>query len=129
MGEVYLAEDQKLKRKAAIKFISASLVRDEAQRLRFVQEATLAASIDHPHIAAIYDVEQIDGQTFIAMQLVEGTTLRDRVLSGQIGIAEALRYLLQISDGLTEAHRKGIVHRDMKSSNIMITPAGRAVIM
>src|SRR5512145_2650225 len=82
MGEVYLAEDLKLKRRAAIKFIGADTFRDAARRQRFVQEATLAASIDHPHIAAIYDIDQFGDRTFIAMEYVAGATLREALKEG-----------------------------------------------
>ncbi len=129
MGVVYRAQDTRLGRAVALKFLHPAILSATGESHRLMMEARAAAGLDHPNICTIYEINEIDGQTFIAMQLVEGTTLRDRVLSGQIGVAEALRFLLQISDGLTEAHRKGIVHRDMKSSNIMITPAGRAVIM
>ncbi|HEU4930278.1 MAG TPA: protein kinase, partial [Candidatus Krumholzibacteria bacterium] len=96
---------------------------------RLVHEARAAASLSHPHICTVYEINEHEGRTFIAMQFVEGSTLRDRVLSGRIETVDALRYLVQIADGLKQAHERGIVHRDMKSSNIMITPSGRAVIM
>lgn len=128
MGVVYKAEDTRLGRTVALKFLHPGILAAGESR-RLVDEARAAAGLNHPNICTVYEINEVDGQTFIAMQLVEGTTLRDRVLSRQIEVVEALRYLVQISDGLSEAHRKGIVHRDMKSSNIMITPAGRAVIM
>ena len=129
MGVVYKALDTRLGRLVALKFLHPSLfaTREESQRL--VAEARAAAGLNHPNICTVYEIGRADGQTYIAMQLVEGTTLRDRVLSGRVELPDALRFLLQIAEGLDEAHRRGIVHRDMKSSNIMITPAGRAVIM
>ena len=129
MGVVYRAEDTRLGRPVALKFLHPAILASPGESGRLLTEARAAAGLNHPNICTVYEINDVEGQTFIAMQLVEGTTLRDRVLSGQIEVEEALRYLLQVSDGLAEAHRKGIVHRDMKSSNIMITPAGRAVIM
>src|SRR5262245_35602181 len=90
MGEVYLAEDLKLRRKAAVKVIAAHLTRDDARRQRFVQEALLAASIDHPHIAAIYDVDQAGDRTYIAMEYVRGETLRQKLRAGALDTRRAL---------------------------------------
>jgi tetratricopeptide (TPR) repeat protein/TolB-like protein len=129
MGVVYRAEDARLGRPVALKFLHPAVLASPGESQRLLEEARAAAGLNHPNICTIYEINEVDGQTFIAMQLVDGTTLRDRVLSGQIETAEALRYLLQVCDGLAEAHRRGIVHRDMKSSNIMITRSGRAVIM
>ncbi|HEX5131837.1 MAG TPA: protein kinase [Candidatus Krumholzibacteria bacterium] len=129
MGVVYRAEDTSLHRTVALKFLHPAIVARPEDQQRLVVEARAAAGLGHPNICTVYEINEIDGQTFIAMQFVEGTTLRDRVLSGRIETVDALRYLIQIADGLREAHRKGIVHRDMKSSNIMVTPPGRAVIM
>ncbi|HEX6792093.1 MAG TPA: protein kinase [Candidatus Krumholzibacteria bacterium] len=129
MGVVYRAQDTRLGRPVALKFLHPAVLAVPGESERLLVEARAAAGLNHPNICTVYEINEVDGQTFIAMQLVEGTTLRDRVLSGQIDVGEALRWLLQVSDGLSEAHRRGIVHRDMKSSNIMITPGGRAVIM
>jgi predicted Ser/Thr protein kinase len=129
MGVVYKAEDTRLHRTVALKFLHPAILASPEDQERLVSEARAAAGLTHPSICTIYEINEIDGKTFIAMQYVEGSTLRDRVLSGRIDLIEALRYLLQISDGLRLAHEKGIVHRDMKSSNIMITNSGRAVIM
>ncbi len=129
MGVVYRAEDTRLHRTVALKFLHPALLSTPEDQQRLVAEARAAAGLAHPNICTIYEINEIDDKTFIAMQYVEGSTLRDRVLSGRIETADALRYLLQIADGLRQAHEKGIVHRDMKSSNIMITNTGRAVIM
>jgi tetratricopeptide (TPR) repeat protein len=129
MGVVFKAEDTRLGRTVALKFLHPSILATPGESERLLGEARAAAGLSHPNICTIYEINEVDGSTFIAMQLIEGSTLRDRVLSGHIEVGEALRFLMQIADGLAEAHRKGIVHRDMKSSNIMITPAGRAVIM
>ena len=129
MGVVYRAQDTRLNRAVALKFLHPAIVASPEDQQRLVHEARAAASLSHPHICTVYEINEHDGRTFIAMQFVEGATLRDRVLSGRIETIDALRYLVQIADGLKQAHTRGIVHRDMKSSNIMITPEGRAVIM
>src|SRR5207244_1122490 len=114
MGEVYLAEDLRLKRKAAIKVIAAHLTRDEDRRQRFLQEATLAASIDHPHIAKIYDIDQIGDRTFIAMEYVRGVTLRESLRNGPLTLRRAVELGTQIGDALAKVHEAGIIHRDLK---------------
>jgi eukaryotic-like serine/threonine-protein kinase len=129
MGVVYKAEDTRLQRTVALKFLHPLIVASADEQERLVHEARAAAGLAHPNICTIYEINEIDGSVFIAMQFIEGSTLRDRVLSGHIETDEALRFLIEIADGLKQAHLKGIVHRDMKSSNIMITPSGRAVIM
>ncbi|MCI0452570.1 MAG: protein kinase [Candidatus Latescibacteria bacterium] len=129
MGVVYRAQDTRLNRSVALKFLHPAIVASADDQQRLVHEARAAAALSHPNICTVYEINEHDGRTFIAMQFVEGTTLRDRVLSGRIETVDALRYLIQIADGLKQAHEQGIVHRDMKSSNIMITPSGRAVIM
>ncbi len=129
MGVVYRAQDTRLNRAVALKFLHPAIVASTDDQQRLVQEARAAAALSHPNICTVYEINEHDGRTFIAMQFVEGATLRDRVLSGRIETLDALRYLVQIADGLKQAHEQGIVHRDMKSSNIMITPSGRAVIM
>jgi len=129
MGVVYKAEDTRLQRTVALKFLHPLIVASADEQQRLVHEARAAAGLTHPNICTIYEINEIDGRVFIAMQFIEGSTLRDRVLSGHIETDEALRFLVEIADGLKQAHAKGIVHRDMKSSNIMITPSGQAVIM
>ncbi len=129
MGLVYKAEDTRLQRTVALKFLHPLIVSSADEQQRLVHEARAAAGLTHPNICTIYEINEIDGRVFIAMQFIEGSTLRDRVLSGHIETDEALRFLIEIADGLKQAHTKGIVHRDMKSSNIMITPSGQAVIM
>lgn len=129
MGVVYRAQDTQLNRAVALKFLHPAIVASADDPHRLVQEARAAAALSHPNICTVYEINESGGRTFIAMQYVEGTTLRDRVLSGRVETIDALRYLVQIADGLRQAHEMGIVHRDMKSSNVMITPSGRAVIM
>ena len=129
MGEVYLAEDLKLKRKAAIKFIAADLVRDDARRQRFVQEATLAASVDHPHVAAIFDVDQADGQTYIAMEYVRGRPLRALLKDGALPPRRAIELAIQIADALARVHEAGVTHRDLKPENVIVSGDGYAKII
>ena len=129
MGVVYRADDTRLGRAVALKFLHPSILGSAEQSRRLLAEARAAAGLSHPNICTVYEINDGGDETFIAMQWIDGITLRDRVLSGTVPVDDALRILLQIAEGLSEAHRKGIVHRDMKSSNIMITPSGRAVIM
>src|SRR5262249_33923348 len=124
MGEVYLAEDLKLRRKAAVKVIATALTRDEARRQRFVQEALLAASVDHPHIAAIYDVDQAGDRTYIAMEYVQGDTLRQKLQGGALKPRHALDLSIQIADALARVHERGVVHRDLKPENGIVSSAG-----
>lgn len=129
MGVVYKAEDTRLHRTVALKFLNQELVDDPAEQERLINEARSAASLNHPNICTIYEINEHDGRTFIAMEYVEGATLRDRVLSGRIDLADTLRYVIQIGNGLKQSHEQGIIHRDIKSANIMINRAGQAVIM
>ncbi|MCH7548697.1 MAG: serine/threonine protein kinase, partial [Candidatus Krumholzibacteriota bacterium] len=129
MGVVYKAEDTRLHRTVALKFLNQELVDDPVEQERLINEARSAASLNHPNICTIYEINEHDGRTFIAMEYVEGATLRDRVLSGRIDLHDALRYVIQIANGLKQSHEQGIIHRDIKSANIMINRAGQAVIM
>ena len=124
MGQVFLAEDLHLQRRAALKLISPTLTRDETRRQRFVQEARLAASIDHPHIAAIYDIGEVDGRTYIAMEYVEGGSLREVLKAGPLKLRQALDYALQAGDALAKVHGRGVVHRDLKPENLLIAKDG-----
>jgi serine/threonine protein kinase/tetratricopeptide (TPR) repeat protein len=124
MGEVFLAEDLKLQRRAALKLISPTLTRDETRRQRFVQEARLAASIDHPHIAAIYDIGEVDGRTYIAMEYVEGGSLREVLKAGPLELRQAVEYAVQAGDALAKVHGRGVVHRDLKPENLLIARDG-----
>ncbi|MCX5800824.1 MAG: protein kinase [Candidatus Eisenbacteria bacterium] len=129
MGIVYRAEDTKLKRTVALKFLPPTLIRDAEAKERFVREAQAASALDHPNICTIYEVDEVDGQTFIAMACVEGESLKDRMRAGPLRLNEAIAVTIQVAEGLREAHEKGIVHRDIKSANIMVTPNGQARIM
>jgi tRNA A-37 threonylcarbamoyl transferase component Bud32/tetratricopeptide (TPR) repeat protein len=129
MGVVYKAEDTKLKRKVALKFLRAQALAEDADRTRFVREAQAAAALDHPNICTVYEVGEADDQTFISMAYIEGESLRERLASGPVSIAEALDYSIQAAKGLRAAHEKGIVHRDVKSANLMLTHDGMIKVL
>jgi tetratricopeptide (TPR) repeat protein/TolB-like protein/predicted Ser/Thr protein kinase len=129
MGEVYLAEDTKLKRQVSLKFLPADLTRDETRKQRFIQEARAAAAIQHPHIAAVYDIDEADGRTFIAMEYIPGESLREVIESQKLNVRRSLELGSQIADGLAKAHEKGVVHRDMKPENVLVSEDGYAKII
>jgi len=129
MGVVYKAEDTKLKRTVALKFLPPELTRDPQAKARFVQEAQAAAALDHPNICAVFEIGEAEGSTYIAMPYVKGRSLKERIALGPIPIEEALAIAGQVAEGLKEAHEKGIIHRDIKPANIMLTEKGQAKIM
>jgi tetratricopeptide (TPR) repeat protein/predicted Ser/Thr protein kinase len=129
MGEVFLVEDLKLQRRAALKLISPNLTRDETRRQRFLQEARLAASIDHPHIAAVHDIGEVDDRTYIAMEYVEGCSLRDVLRDGPVKLRRALDWAIQAGDALAHVHQHGVIHRDLKPENLLITHDGYVKII
>ncbi len=129
MGVVYKAEDTRLKRTVALKFLAPVVLTSEEEAARFANEARAAAALDHPNICTIHEIDHSDGQTFIAMGYVEGKSLRDKIASGPLNVDKAIDIAIQIAEGLREAHEKGIVHRDIKSGNIMVTGKGQAKIM
>jgi serine/threonine protein kinase/tetratricopeptide (TPR) repeat protein len=129
MGVVYKAEDTRLRRHVALKFLARDLVATDQLRERLIREARTAAALDHPNICTVHDVKEADGKTFIVMAYVEGESLRDKLSSRQLEPAQAVDIALQVAQGLGAAHAKGIIHRDIKPSNIMVTPAGSVKIM
>ena len=129
MGEVYLAEDTRLHRKVALKILPSELAANKDRMRRFEQEATAAAALNHPYIAHIYEIGEHDGTHFIAMEFIEGQTLRELIHGGQTDLKKLLRYLQHAAEGLAKAHASGIVHRDLKPDNIMITRDGHAKIL
>jgi serine/threonine protein kinase/Tfp pilus assembly protein PilF len=129
MGEVYLAEDTKLNRKVAVKVIRANSDADEQAKNRLIREAHAAARLDHPNICAIHEVGEADGESFIVMQYVEGETLADRIDKKPLDLRESLDVAVQVADALSEAHSQGIIHRDIKPQNIMLTLRGQAKMM
>ena len=120
MGVVRLAEDLRLKRLVALKFLSADLAADAPARARFLREAQAAAALDSPHVCTVYEAGEADGRAYIAMAYLEGQSLRERLASGPLPVADALAIARQIAEGLADAHRLGIVHRDIKPANIML---------
>jgi tetratricopeptide (TPR) repeat protein len=129
MGVVFKAQDTGLGRVVALKLLSPELFQNETARTRFLREAQLAATISHPNVATVYEVSEEDGAPFIAMEFVPGSNLKDRILRGPLDFDEVLSVGCQVCDALTAAHLHGIVHRDIKSSNIMITPEGQAKVL
>ncbi|HWP83225.1 MAG TPA: protein kinase, partial [Bacteroidota bacterium] len=130
MGVVYKAQDMKLDRLVALKFLPPHLAADEKDKQRFIHEAKAASVLDHPNICTIYEIgETPDGQTFIAMACYEGETLHEKIANQPLTIDNAVSYAIQTAEGLQAAHKKGITHRDIKSSNIMVTTDGQVKIM
>src|SRR6516225_3338791 len=124
MGEVYRARDTNLKRDVALKTLPPAVANDADRLARFQREAEVLASLNHPNIAHIYGLERSEATTALAMELIEGPTLEDRIAEGRIPVEEALRIATQIADALEAAHERGIVHRDLKPSNIKLRPDG-----
>jgi serine/threonine protein kinase/Tfp pilus assembly protein PilF len=129
MGEVYRAEDTKLGRQVALKFLPASYQYDPDRRERFFTEARAASALRSPYTAAIYDIGEHEGSSFIVMEFVEGETLQSRIGKGPIAIFQAIDIAMQVADALDEAHSIGIVHRDIKSANLMITERGLVKVL
>ncbi|UCF78996.1 MAG: protein kinase [Candidatus Eiseniibacteriota bacterium] len=129
MGVVYKAQDTKLDRTVALKFLPPELLRDADAKTRFIHEAKAAAALSHPNICTIFEIDEAEGQTFIAMEYVEGKSLKEQLRSGPLKLDEATTLAAQVAEGLREAHEKGITHRDIKSANVMVTLKGQAKIM
>src|SRR5947207_1350532 len=129
MGEVYRARDRKIGRDVALKILPDSLSHDSERLIRLRREAQVLGSLNHPHIAAIYGLEDDGGVTALVLELVDGPTLADRISQGTIAVPEALELARQIAEGLQAAHELGIIHRDLKPSNIKLTTAGLVKIL
>src|SRR5712691_11106787 len=129
MGEVYRARYTKLKREVAIKILPEEFSRDPDRIARFQREAEVLASLNHPNIAAIYDLEEAEGSRFLVLEFVEGETLAERIKRGAIPIEEALNIARSICEALEAAHEKGITHRDLKPANIKLTPDGKVKVL
>jgi serine/threonine protein kinase/Tfp pilus assembly protein PilF len=129
MGEVYLAEDMRLGRDVALKFLPASAQADVDRRARLMTEARAASALRSSHIAAIYDIGEHEGAVYLVMEFVEGRVLSSRIREGPLPIREALDIASQIADALGEAHGRGIVHRDIKSANVMVTARGQVKVL
>ena len=129
MGVVYKAEDTKLQRPVALKFLPSNLLGDEEAKVRFLREARAAAALQHPNICTVYEIDEADGYTFIVMAYLEGEDLRKHIEKGPLSLDRLLDIAIQVARGLQEAHSKGVVHRDIKPANIMDTTTGQAVLM
>src|SRR5258706_4411427 len=129
MGEVYLAQDTKLDRKVALKILPVDVASNRDRMERFIREAKSAAALNHPNIAHMYEIGESAGTHFIAMEFIDGQTLREKIHQARTDLKRLLRYLQHTAEGLAKAHAAGIVHRDLKPDNIMITRDGHAKIL
>ena len=128
MGVVYKADDTKLDRPVALKFLAPHLLRDDEARKRFEREAKAAARLDHPNICTVYEIDEAEGRTFIVMAFLEGRPLSDRIKEGPLKVPEALSVAMQTAEGLEAAHEKGITHRDIKPDNLMLMKGSRGLV-
>src|SRR5205823_13762671 len=129
MGSVYQAHDEKLDRVVALKVLLPESVAQADRRRRFLQEARAASALNHPHILTVYEIGEADGKPYIAMEYIEGQTLRQRIAAGALAFKDDLEIAIQIANGLAKAHEHGIVHRDLKPENLIITRDGYAKIL
>jgi serine/threonine protein kinase len=129
MGEVYLAQDTKLDRKVALKVLTADVASNRDRIQRFIREAKSAAALSHPNIAQIFEIGEHDGTHYIAMEYIDGVTLREKIHREKTELRKLLRYLQHVAEGLSKAHSSGIVHRDLKPDNIMITRDDHAKVL
>ena len=129
MGEVFLAQDTSLGRKVALKVLPESLTSDEPSKRRFIQEAKAASALNHPHIITIYEIASDGNREFIAMEYVEGQTLRDVLSEVKVKTARAVEFAAQAASALAAAHEAGIIHRDIKPENLMVTRTSQIKIL
>jgi serine/threonine protein kinase len=129
MGIVYRAVDTKLNREVALKVLPEELIAEPERKRRFIQEAQAAASLEHPNIAVIYEIDEAEGMTFIVMELIRGEKLSELIKRERLSLARVLDLTVGVAEGLAQAHDKGIVHRDLKPANIMLTSEGRPKII
>src|SRR5918995_170022 len=129
MGEVYRARDTRLGRDVAIKILPDSFATDPDRLMRFEREAKVLASLNHPHIAQIYGLEDAGATRALVMELVEGPTLADRIAQGALPLDDALKIARQIAEALEAAHEQGIIHRDLKPANIKLRPDGTVKVL
>jgi serine/threonine protein kinase len=124
MGEVYRARDTRLDRIVAIKVLNSTVVSSPELKQRFEREARIISRLNHPHICTLHDVGHQDGTDFLVMEYLEGETLAQRLMKGALAVPDLLKISIDILDGLEQAHRAGVVHRDLKPGNVMLTKAG-----
>jgi serine/threonine protein kinase len=129
MGEVYKARDTKLRRDVAVKVLPPALTADPERRLRFQREAQTVAALAHPNVAVIHEIGEHEGSPFLVMELLQGKTLDEAVQGKPLSLKEWVGYALPIAEGLAHAHRNGIVHRDLKAANVMITDEGHVKLL
>lgn len=129
MGEVFLAEDESLDRKVALKFLPEPLQKDDTARERFLREAKSAAALDHPYICKIYEIGEVEGKAFIAMEYVQGVTVQEKLRGGPLPLPDLLNVGIEICEAVEAAHNKQIIHRDLKTANIMLTTDGHVKVM
>ncbi|MEK6301250.1 MAG: protein kinase [Acidobacteriota bacterium] len=129
MGDIFEARDTELQRSVAIKVLASKHIEDETMKQRFLREARMASQLNHPNIATIYEIGEASGNPYIVMEYVEGETLSDRLGGGPLDLKEIVEIGLQAAEALAEAHERGVVHRDIKSANIMITPRGKVKVL
>src|SRR5215470_5384933 len=129
MGEVWRARDPRLGRDVAIKMLPAAFARDPDRVARFEREAKLLASLNHPNVGAILGLEEVDGQRYLVLEFVDGETLAQRLKRGALPVDEAIEVCRQIAAGVEAAHESGVVHRDLKPGNVMLTPSGGVKVL
>ncbi len=125
MGKVYLVQDTKLDRKVGLKILPVELAANEERMQRFTLEAKTAAALNHPNIAQIFEIGEHNGTRYIAMEYIEGDTLRELLSRRQLEIKRTVEFAAQVAAGLSAAHKDGMIHRDIKPENVIVTPAGQ----
>ena len=129
MGEVYLAEDTKLGRQVALKLLPEEITQNADRRSRFQREARAVAALNHPHIVTVHSVEEIDGRAVLVLEYVRGKTLGEMIPRGGFPLARVLELAIPLADAVAAAHRRGVIHRDLKPGNVMVDEDGKAYVL